>query len=583
MALVFDRLSPEARTLACSAAARFVNHIDGDRLAGVFLSDLSLVTVQPYTSDRARLRQAIERVTQRAVSTFNRDESYREAAGGAVVESAEVRGRTDLDAGVSDVLKTTLNTWEALGQAQQGLTTVNALKAVVSGLSVLPGRKSVIFFSEGVAVPDAVLGSFKGVVATANMGNVSIYAVDAAGLRVHSKDNETASELRAMGNAGLTLNADGSSQSNLATLERNEDVLRRDPRTSLTLLVDPTGGFLIADSNNLATGLQAIERDSRSYYLLTYSPRNQEFRGEWRAVTVRVRSRKVQVRSRSGYLAVPGSRAMAVSLEDGPALAALAQPEPPHDLPLRGATFVFPDGERALLAILVQVDGGVLKARSEPTGSTTDFTILARLRDLQGKVVTTASQRYRLPAGADGLQGDILFFRQPEVAAGRYVFEYVVVDAVGGRAGTGARQVEVPPWAPDQPSVSDLVLVHRTETVAPSERDPRNPLYVGALLLYPSLGEPVRKARAQTLSFYLVVRPGVASVPLNATLELVQVDGRPAGRVPMTLPPADSDGRVRVTGQLPLASIPVGTYRLRVSVAQGPTAFVREATVTIIE
>src|SRR5919201_1255517 len=52
LALVFDRLSPEARTLAHKAAASYVkeNVLQGDHV-GVFSIDVELRSIQPYTSD----------------------------------------------------------------------------------------------------------------------------------------------------------------------------------------------------------------------------------------------------------------------------------------------------------------------------------------------------------------------------------------------------------------------------------------------------------------------------------------------------------------------------------------------------
>jgi hypothetical protein len=48
VALVFDRLSPEARNLAYRGAQAYLSTQDENDFAGVFLSDLSLVTIQPY-------------------------------------------------------------------------------------------------------------------------------------------------------------------------------------------------------------------------------------------------------------------------------------------------------------------------------------------------------------------------------------------------------------------------------------------------------------------------------------------------------------------------------------------------------
>jgi VWFA-related protein len=316
-ALVFDRLTPEGRAAAYKGALAAVDAMrDGD-YAAVYVADLSLITVQNYTNDREKVRAAVNDVATRATSVFDRtamrdisktDSAPDDHASTPWVAGAESAGRPVDPRGVTDRIPSGIGTatntfWERLARDQQGYATTNALLAIVSGLGTVPGRKTAVFFAEGLAIPDAILSRFRNVVAVANRANVSIYTIDAAGLRAHSKDQETYREINGMGNAGLKINPDGSSQSNLGMLERNEDVLRKDPRTSLTLLAGQTGGFLIDNMNDLAKGFARIEADRRFYYLLTYAPKNTNFDNAWRTITVEVPKRRVTVRARTGYLA----------------------------------------------------------------------------------------------------------------------------------------------------------------------------------------------------------------------------------------------------------------------------------------
>jgi len=170
--------------------------------------------------------------------------------------------------------------WERLARDEQGYATTNALLALIAGLGPLPGRKTVVFFGERISIPDAVLPHFQEVVASANRANVSVYTVDAVGLRVHSEDQETGREVNAIGDiAMMTSGTDGATVSDLSVLERLADVMRKDPRTSLSLLADQTGGFLINNTNDLATGFRRIDLDRRFHYLLTYTPTNGDFNG----------------------------------------------------------------------------------------------------------------------------------------------------------------------------------------------------------------------------------------------------------------------------------------------------------------
>ena len=96
---------------------------------------------------------------------------------------------------------------------------MNALLALVDSLGALPGRKTVVYFCEGLTVAPAVEAKFRSIIATANRKNVSVYALDAAGLRAHSKQAETARELTAL-------------SASAASRASNAATTRSGPRTS---------------------------------------------------------------------------------------------------------------------------------------------------------------------------------------------------------------------------------------------------------------------------------------------------------------------------------------------------------------
>lgn len=565
----------------------------------MFLSDLSLVTIQTFTTDRARVRKAIDEVATRATGGFDRmrmgmpGHGDPEAPPTPSPESEgppfeTVPGQTSTsNARVTMRLATMASgmerAFEAMARDQQGHATINSLLAIITGLGQLPGRKSAIFFAEALAIPPNVLPQFESVVATANRFNVTVYSLDAAGLRVHSGQSETARRVNAIAAEGMNRNADGPGKFT-ETLELNEDVLRRDPAVSLRLLADRTGGFLIDSTNDLAGAFRRIDEDRRFHYLLTYTPKNPDFHGEWRRIAVTVPGRNVTVRARSGYLAVRTPGALPVLYYEGPALAALDRTPLPAQLPVRAGAFVFPESGRgeSRVVVLVATDGGALAGDADQAKGTarTDFTILARLKDKTGEVVRKGSQPYRLAAPAANLRGDVLFFRQPTVPPGTYTLEYVIHDAMTSRASAGTMPVIVPDPLKDQPRVSSLLIVRRTERVPAGERDVTNPLYHGDLLLYPNLGEPIAKREIRALSFAFSVIPGAA--PARAALTLSQGE-RAVGEVTLTLGTPGADGRIQHVGQLPLASLPAGDYTLSVTVTAPGFSETRRARIQIVE
>jgi VWFA-related protein len=611
VALVFDRLSPEARALAHKGALAYLAGASPDDFAGVFLIDLHLETIQTYTNDRGKLRKAIDEVASRATTTFSRDAGRIRGAGvpgdphpaASPTAGPEDEGPPDPntqerlkqqsapgDPAAARMMELALRmerTYEAMIRDQQGFATTNGLLALVDALGLLPGRKTVVFFAEGLAIPANVQARFDSVVATANRANVSVYSIDAAGLRVHSKAAETARQIKALGEIGVGDRARDEKQAWTRDLELNEDILKQDPSASLGILAERTGGFLIDNTNDLERGFRQIDADRRFHYLLTYTPKNSDFRGEWRRIAVKVARRDATVRARAGYVAVRTPGALPLLAHEGPALAALERSPLPGEIPVRAGAFVFPQrAGNARLAVLIASSGTALTFDTQRANTyRTDFTVLARIRDAAGDVVRKASEPYRLTGPAAQAEaakrGDVLFFRRPDLAPGRYTLEYVVHDALAKRAGAGTAPVIVPPARAGELQVSSLVIVRRSERVPAAERDPDNPLYYRELLLYPNLGEPVSKAGEKALSFYFIVVPGQGA-PASASLELVQ-GGRAVGQVPLQLAAPGSDGRIQHVAQLPLSSFPPGEYEIRIVITQGNERQVRTAAFRVVE
>src|SRR5262249_17384059 len=180
IAMVFDRLSPNARDLARKAALGYVTERSApDDFTGVFLIDLSLRTVQNYTDNTDLLRDAIDKATTLATATYasntekvrnrtdrsrglaQQSESAATAAGqaGAGRDSAGAgaaggqSGQAAVDQRFAEMNARMLENFEALERDQQGYATSNGLHAVVESLRGLPGRKTIIFFSEGLSIP----------------------------------------------------------------------------------------------------------------------------------------------------------------------------------------------------------------------------------------------------------------------------------------------------------------------------------------------------------------------------------------------------------------------------------------------
>jgi VWFA-related protein len=183
--------------------------------------------------------------------------------------------------------------------------TIDALKNIVSSLAGLPGRKAILYVSDGlqmIAGQDVFYAiqnkygeqntglteqfqwdtskRFDELTAQANANRVTFYTIDAAGLRVYSSvsaENQT---------AGSGVYVDSVQISNL--------------QSTLQVLAEKTGGVAILNSNVVMPQLEKIAQDFNSFYSLGYTPTHFGD-GRYHKIDVKVKRKGLQVRHRDGY------------------------------------------------------------------------------------------------------------------------------------------------------------------------------------------------------------------------------------------------------------------------------------------
>jgi VWFA-related protein len=609
-ALVFDHLSAEALSLAQSATLLYVPMSgESEVRVGVFATDPGLRVVQAYTTDRAAIREGVRRVlpagTSAADQTSERRDQLvdrqRELAGqlqstatGAARGTAAMAaigsqiGSREQELQMIALERSLIDSASALDRETRGYDTSHLLASVVRTLAERPGRKSIVYFSEGLPVSPVLSAKLDNVIADANRANVTVYAVDARGLHTKSATEAAQKEIREYAEERLQQLAAGTTRTNRPItqgLEQVQDTVKLDSRTGLARLASDTGGFLVNESNDLTSAFRRIDEDNRFHYLLSYSPPNAAFDGKFHAIQVKVRRPGVEVFSRNGYRATRTLRSSDADTYERPALERLDRTPLPNDFPVRAAGFTFPDpGHPGLTPVIVRFGTGVLEFATDSQRSTysAQAIVLVRVRNAQGEVVHKVSQQYVLSGEAKDLEaarrGDVLFYRQPDLLPGLYTIEAIVFDAIAGRASVRVSTLDVPQSDASAIAMSSLVLVRQTEETAepPSATRPA-PLFIGRTLLYPNIGEPIVKGTASELSFYFALYGDPAGA--SATVDLLK-DGRVVATTPLELPKL-AGGRAQHVGRLPIDGLPVGTYQLRIRVAAGQRELSRTAFFTV--
>ena len=605
IALVFDRLSPEARALARKAGLAYAEEgITGGGFTGVFGIDQALRTIQSYTDNPELLRQAVEKATSTSTSTYassagkvrdlsdrstalSQQASNQESAAGAAGAARDGAGASAAGAAIGqaatqqaliEMETRILENFEALERDQQGFATINSLLAVITPMRNLPGRKTIIFFSEGLALPQSVQTKFPAVINAANRANVSIYAIDSAGLRIESAAAQTAKEIDSLASRRMQQTARGNDSINSTpytkALERNEDLLRLDPRSGLGQLADETGGFLISDTNDLRAGLRRIDDDMRAYYVLTYIPKNEDYNGQFRHIAVKLNRPNLDAQTRKGYYAVESVGQLPLLDYEAPALAASrnarinAQPSS-----LRGAALHFPYTDRPGLAVILgesPISAFTLSPASDKKTYSADFSIVALVRDQSNQIVQKVSQHYPLSGPIEKLQaaqkGNLLFYREVQLPPGRYTVELIAYDAPLRKADVRKISLEVPLINQEKLRLSSVVVLSRAERISETEQKKEQPFHFGELLVYPNLGEPILKSATRQLAYFLTAWPAKGGVePLKLVAEIIQ-NKRSIAQTSAQLPSADDQGRIKYAGALPLEGFQPGSYELRITV-----------------
>ena len=159
-------------------------------------------------------------------------------------------------------------------------TTLQNLRYVVSRLSRIPGRKTLVFLSEGFFVEEA-RNDLLAIGADAARGGTTIYSIDGRGL---------------IGSPSAT--------SDVLTEAAGRSTAFDSGEAAPYLLTSATGGIRIQNIDDVGRAFNMVVRDTSTYYVIGYRPDNAVMDGKFRKIEVKANVSGVNIRSRKGYAAV---------------------------------------------------------------------------------------------------------------------------------------------------------------------------------------------------------------------------------------------------------------------------------------
>ncbi len=463
IALVVDDLSLsfESAYQTRRSLKKFVDEQmqDGD-LVAIIRTGAGIGALQQFTSDKRVLYAAIEKV------------KWNPQGSGGISAFAPIESTPDTsmqttgdDEEAPEVASTNGQSVDDFRASVFATGTLGALRYIVSGMSELPGRKSVILFSDGFKLLETdangiseggrVLDFLKTLVDLATRSSVVFYTIDARGLQT----------------TGFTA-ADSISDTspdamNRASSARRDQLL--DTQAGLSFLAEETGGLAIKNNNDLSGGVRKILED-QSYYLIAYEPESDTFdeKRKFNKIEVKVSRKGANVRYRSGFFNVPDKVAVKTPVAMAPAMQlqmALTSPFGVSGIELRLNTlFGYDEKTGSFVRSLVHVNVKDLKFTDAGDGKQKAvFDVLAVSFGDNGQPVETISKSYTLTIPPETMKklldnGFVYHFTFPVKKPGAYQYRIAVRDSQGSKVGSASQFIEVPNLKKNRLTASSIVL-----------------------------------------------------------------------------------------------------------------------------
>ncbi len=570
VSLVFEGLSAESRKQATRAAKDFLASEAGpDTYVGVFTLNHRLALLQQYTNDLALLNQAVDRAASGAYQKFAKDMEAEIMRLNSLAPdptqfqairlgSAEERGPDVTLAAFARVERQMAELTIAIVSNQAGNLSIDALQQLIQAQAQIPGRKTIVYFSEGLIVPPQQPERYRAMISAANRANISFYTVDPSGL-------DTTSRVR-VGNLTTQAIQHTEEDSGAAVMPTNY-------QENLRELAEDTGGFSITDTNDTRVPLRRVMEEVRAHYEASYAPTSSNYDGHFRNIEIRARRPGLRLQSRKGYFALPMLDGETVAAFELAALAALDSRPMPHAFDFHAGVLAFraAAGETECRAVF-SVPSRALHFTEDAQAKQfrVHVSFLALVKDEQDQVVRKISRDlpFQAPSSnrAEFERGEVTVTLPLHLPPGRYHLEAVAKDW-GADASTRRIALVIPSAAQAaRVALSDLVLL-RSLQPAGEDRDVTNPLEFSGGKVTPEINSVIARSNGAPAGVYFVLYPGPNASP-EVRIDIFH-DGKLVTSARPSLPPAEADGSFRVVSRIPFKDLDPGNYEITVAATQG--------------
>ena len=586
VSFVFDSFPPENNghphknpsnssrvATARDAALKILSMLSEGRFEfSVFNIDARLHLQQGFTSDLTAIETAIQTATGPVAS---RDKGHASVSEKEVV-SVALSGTDSAGKRVSaherlqaQSIYAALRNATRIAQDRHISPSLSSISALVQSQQGLAGRKTIIYLSSMHQDQnnEAARQAIESIIGSANQAGVGIDVVDGSSLGHHG------SQVKLMdGGSGsvasqLSFAAYGSGES---TLEVVDDA---PVDTDLKHLAEATGGTYFNGD-----GLKAMHQligDMTTYYEASFLPKSEEYDGKLHPLVVKPLRAGLRIRTQTGYLALPppsadGSRVQPFEL---PLMKLLKQSPSPSQFPFRAAVLDMGDseeGRRATLAVEIPVDDLDIQKDVNSSSSLAHLTMIADVKDQTGATAAhfSSDTPQRVASHQAGAKGtDVISLQRHFILpAGKYTLGILIVETTSGKAAVQRIPFEVSDKS-EAPSLSNMILVRRTDPVPSGDDDSTDPLRDGKSRVTPNLSGALPPGNKSVSIFFDVHDNPHAPQPAKLEIKVLR-DGQTLGGAPLVARQVRGGEYFSYLGSFSLNPATDGTYQVQALLTQ---------------
>ncbi len=427
----------------------------------------------------------------------------------------------------------------------EGMNTFDSLHEIVRSQELLPGRKVVIYLSDGLTLPMNRRDAIDNLISYANRAGVAFYAVDTRGLNIEDP------MIKSLGEMERTGAVSSAQRSDPVSGHKEDDDIQltavSNRQLALRELAESTGGFAVTDTNEIAVPMERVMEDIRSHYELAYSPSNMNYDGRFRKIQVKVRRPHVTVQTRTGYFALPDLNGHSLQPFEAVALNAINSGSRADGPLYHLAVMRFRPRQNAvehLVAFEIPVSGLHVSNASKAKQGHIRVSLFAVVRDGGGNVIGKIGRELTEPVPdssiASANPNKNIYYAEPiELAPGHYRIDAAITDEESGQVSVKRLAFFVAPAKDFGLSSLQLVEEHTGATgdssVTQGQTAP----------LVPTLAESVVPGKPVDLYFVLYPQQAKSTEAPKVVLTVLH-DGKESVRKPMQLPQPAADGSVPI-------------------------------------